>query len=1285
MKEKDKTIKKSNTTSRNPPRTRHTAPADRSKRLTVPLLIEARFKAVFESSLDAIGVSKAGIHVFVNPAYLALFGFSQDADLAGKPVLDLIAPESRSQIKTYILRRVQGEALPSAYETRGLRTDGSIFDMEVNVSSYKENNEVNTLVILRDITLRKKAEQKLLESEARLRMVTENSPDTMLKIDRQGIITFINRSVPGISVEQIIGTSVHRWVPKEQYTIVDQAIEKAFTTGQCQEYESPGPGPHGEARLYQVRLMPVVVNGAVESAVYVATDITDQRQVEEARRQSEEKYRRLYNETPVLLHSIDRDARIVDVNDYWIRIMGYERREVIGRSVTDFYTEASRTYAREIVQPAFFRDGIIKDISYQFVKKNGDIVDVLLSATGERDADGRVIRSQAVIEDVTERKKAAEALQKSEERFRDLAESLPLTIFEMDLLGVFTYVNRAALETFGFTLQDFNAGMTIDRVISSADRSRAREAIARRIQGDVSRYGEYQALRKDGTTFPVTVASALILRDGRPAGLRGIVTDLTTQKKAEETLRVSEEKYRSLFDNSEIAMFRTRLDGSEVLDVNQKWLDLVGKTREEALGKPSTIVWEDPNERERMVTMLLANGYVSEFEFNMLNKQKGVRNCITSLRLYRDQGILEGSIADITERTQTVKALRESEERFRAITTTASDAILLMDDNGKIVYWNPAAERIFGYSAADATGQDLHKFLAPSRMHTEYLQGFSRFIKTGQGPVINRSVEMTAMKKSGTEFPIEVSTSAMKLGDRWHALGIVRDITERKQVEQKMREKEGQYRVLFEAANDGIFIQNESGFIDCNQRGAEMYGLSKEKLLGRSPAEFAPERQPDGRLSSEVAGEKIQAALNGVPQVFTWQPLRGDGSPFDVEVTLSRLELGGTTCLQSIVRDIAERKQLEQELLRSTKLDSLGTLAGGIAHDFNNLLQGIFGYISMAKLTYDDKEKSLAMLEQAEKALHQSVNLTSQLLTFSKGGKPVKKVVDIQPVIENSVAFALSGSRNTYKITTGADLHAIEADEGQIGQVIQNIVLNADQAMPLGGMIRVSVRNLPAATLVPAADLQGDLVEISIRDQGTGIPEEHLKRIFDPYFTTKEKGSGLGLATSYSIIKNHGGLIRVQSEVGKGTVFFIYLPASRAKGDKPINPAIPRAKRTGRILVMDDEEMIRAVAGELLVSFGHDVAFADKGESALEEYCAAREAGRPFDLVILDLTIRGGMGGMETMRKLVEIDPNVKAVVSSGYSDDAVLSNYREYGFRAFLKKPYNVQELQIILHTLLM
>lgn len=384
--------------------------------------------------------------------------------------------------------------------------------------------------------------------------------------------------------------------------------------------------------------------------------------------------------------------------------------------------------------------------------------------------------------------------------------------------------------------------------------------------------------------------------------------------------------------------------------------------------------------------------------------------------------------------------------------------------------------------------------------------------------------------------------------------------------------------------------------------------------------------------------------------------------------------------------DITERKRLVNERLKTQKLEAIGTLAGGIAHDFNNLLQGVFGFISLAKLLRDDKEKSIAALEDAEKALHISVKLTNQLLTFSKGGTPVKKRIDLRPVVENAAKFALSGSRSDYHFTADRDLWEAEADEGQISQVIQNIVLNADQSMLEGGQVVITAKNIRATEKSYQHQLpEGVYIEINIMDSGVGIPEKYIGKIFDPYFTTKDKGSGLGLATSYSIIKYHNGLIDVKSEVGKGTTFVIYIPAieSTPQNERHIQ-TIATPTRSGKVLVMDDEEVIRTVACSIAQALGHRAESAEHGKEAIEKYQAASQSAEPFDVVILDLTIRDGMGGVEAMRRLLEIDPNVKAVVTSGYSHDAVISRYLEHGFKAFLKKPYNVDQMREVLNTLL-
>jgi len=392
-------------------------------------------------------------------------------------------------------------------------------------------------------------------------------------------------------------------------------------------------------------------------------------------------------------------------------------------------------------------------------------------------------------------------------------------------------------------------------------------------------------------------------------------------------------------------------------------------------------------------------------------------------------------------------------------------------------------------------------------------------------------------------------------------------------------------------------------------------------------------------------------------------------------------------------RDITEQKwtamQLEikeEQIRRVQKLEAVGTLAGGIAHDFNNLLQGVFGYISMAKMNIDQRQKSLDMLEQAEKALHMSVNLTHQLLTFSKGGTPLKKRINPRPVIENAVKFALSGSKIDHRFEASEVLWSVDADEGQIGQVIQNIVLNAEQAMPMGGSLAITANNLLVSPNGISPGLsEGKYIVITFKDNGIGIPEEYLPRIFDPYFTTKDKGSGLGLAISFSIIKNHGGMIEVRSEMGKGSTFSVWLPAIEAVGNKVESlPSLESAARKGRILLMDDDEIVRDITGEMIRSLGHEVEFAVNGEEAIARYQESVLQGRRFDVVILDLTIRGGMGGESAIGYLLKSDPEIKSVLSSGYADSSAISDFEALGFRACLSKPYTINALNDTLNSLL-
>ena len=384
-------------------------------------------------------------------------------------------------------------------------------------------------------------------------------------------------------------------------------------------------------------------------------------------------------------------------------------------------------------------------------------------------------------------------------------------------------------------------------------------------------------------------------------------------------------------------------------------------------------------------------------------------------------------------------------------------------------------------------------------------------------------------------------------------------------------------------------------------------------------------------------------------------------------------------------RDISKQKKMQEELLKAKKLESLGVLAGGIAHDFNNLMSVVVGNISLARTEMRPGSKGFKNLVKAEKASIQTTALTSRLITFSKGGRPVKEPVSIGDLIKDSVDSSLKGSDISCIFSVPEDILPVEVDEEQMKQVIHNITTNAQEAMAEQGTINVSCGNVIIGEKDTLNLKDGKYVKISIEDQGPGIPEEELMNIFDPYFSTKEmgtqKGMGLGLAVSDSIVKKHDGLITIKSELGTGTTLYIYLPASVKEivEAAPVKKPVPEISVTqgGKILVMDDEEVIRDVCNALLTHLGYEAEVAVEGVEAIELYKKAMESEKPFDMVILDLTNKIGMGGAETMVNLLEIDPDVKAIVASGYSNDPLMSNFREHGFRGALPKPFNLDKLK--------
>ena len=405
----------------------------------------------------------------------------------------------------------------------------------------------------------------------------------------------------------------------------------------------------------------------------------------------------------------------------------------------------------------------------------------------------------------------------------------------------------------------------------------------------------------------------------------------------------------------------------------------------------------------------------------------------------------------------------------------------------------------------------------------------------------------------------------------------------------------------------------------------------------------------------------------------------------ETHAAFEQLRQANAVLTHMVMQILNERHHLEGELIKANRLEALAVMAGGIAHDFNNILTTILGNVSLAKMLASQDEKLIQRLDSAEKAASRARDLTRQLLTMSKDNAPAKQLASIRDVIQEAVDFSLRGSNIRYELSLQAGLWPVEIDAGQMSQVIHNLMINAEHAMPDGGVICVGADNcrLDAARVADLTPLSpGRYVHVAVQDQGCGIAAEQLQHIFDPYFTTKREGNGLGLATAHTIMQQHGGAICAESAVGVGSTFHLYLPAAlvRQTPQASIGADASETSGVGRILMLEDDAALRDAIGKALELLGYEIVFAEDGFDALSAYRQARAAGESFDAVVLDLTIPGGMGGGKTVAELLSLDPQVKAIVTSGYAHDPMLVHFEQYGFCGALAKPYRAEQLHHVL-----
>ncbi len=663
------------------------------------------------------------------------------------------------------------------------------------------------------------------------------------------------------------------------------------------------------------------------------------------------------------------------------------------------------------------------------------------------------------------------------------------------------------------------------------------------------------------------------------------------------------------------------------------------------------------------------------------NFQRRLLDCCASIASI----ILQREAACLAHRERE-RQLRQSHEEFSVTVDSIADGVISTDENGEIVIFNRVAERLTGWSCEAAIGSDIDQVLDVESDYPGEFESFTARCILGSTEqfFIEENIRITA--RNGDCHYVFMSLAPL-LGDSEKVKGIVvtfHDISEQRNHKKQLVASQNRLRSIIENSADVLLLHREDGtLIDVNQAACDSLGYDRDELLGMNVCDIEKHFSAEDMVRTFHAfGTDKTITSTGIHQ-------RKDGSQFPVEVQVRKFLAGNEYQLVAFARDITNRKRNEEELIKVKKLESIGLLAGGIAHDFNNLLSIIIGNIDLAKHHARGDERIGKYLQKAGNASNRAADLTQQLLTFSRGGEPVRKSADIVQVIRESTEFSLHGASIQVEYDCPDHPLAGNIDTGQISQVIQNLVINARQAMPSGGTLRIGCREeCVDVAHFPDSLAPGRYIRVSVSDTGPGIDASSRDSIFDPYFTTKSDGSGLGLALSYSIIRKHGGVIFVDGDYTQGASFVFYVPSGSGEDATQGDPARPARAAGGdsaaRIMIMDDDAMIREIGQEMLEDLGFQVVLAEHGEAACLLYRQAMADNRPIDLVVMDLTVINGMGGKEAIERLKAIDPGVRAIVSSGYSSDDVMANYEKYGFSGAVSKPYSQHELAAAINHLL-
>ncbi|HOD75141.1 MAG TPA: PAS domain S-box protein [Syntrophorhabdaceae bacterium] len=979
---------------------------------------------------------------------------------------------------------------------------------------------------------------------------------------------------------------------------------------------------------------------------------------------------------------MDSQGTLITLNENLARRFNHDVDEMVGSNIFDYFSPDVARSRKALMERIItgrrplsctdFRDGVWLESCYYPVL----------------DRSGSVAKIAVFSRDVTAVRRAEEALRESEERYRTAIENSNDGVAILKG-NIHLYVNGKFVEIFGYDSPADIIGKPQSLTVHPDDYRRVVDFTQRRQRGEIipERY-EFKGVKRNGDLVYIEVSATGTTYRGENVALV-YMRDVTARRTSEEELWLA----RFSIEHASESIFWIRPDGRFVY-VNEAACNKLGYRKEELLAL--RVVDVDPDHTKRELSAIgRCMAEEGSITFRSHHQAKNGRTfpveVIANHVAYSGEDFIFCFARDVSDKELAEERLNAERQKFQILIEHAPFGMAMFDREDRYLYVNPKFTEIFGYTLAEIPDR-------ASWFERAYPDGAVRESVTDAWHHDDGTKDVG--EKMPRTFPVVCKDGATKLinfitvrlenGDY---IVSFEDITERRLAEQALANEKERLAVTLRSIGDGVIATDSDGrIVLMNAVAEELTGWKQEEATGTDLVDVFHIINERTRARCESPVDKVLRMGTVVGLANHTALISKDGRELVIADSGAPIwdRDGNIAGVVLVFRDVTEKKRMDEELQKMSKLESVGILAGGIAHDFNNILAAILGNVSLARMYAEPAdERVLKRLEDAEQAVLRAKDLTLQLLTFSKGGSPILKTTSIENVVRETASFALTGSGVRCDFMFAEDLFPVDIDEGQMSQVINNLVINSQQAMSGGGVITIEAVNLaaPDEMVEHGVLLQpGSYVRISVKDRGTGIAPEHVHKVFDPYFTTKDKGSGLGLATSYSIIKNHDGHITLDSEPGSGTTFFIYLKASRRRA-----PSVVRSVRDNRIttvrariLHMDDEAMILKTTKEMLEGLGYDVACAADGREAIARFREAAAAGTPFDVVLLDITVPGGLGGKGTMRELVAIDPGVRVIVSSGYSNDPVLADHRKHGFKGVLAKPCLMSELDEIIRRVL-